>query len=646
MVIVQTRTGKCEFLQLQNTSDQTATEDLFIAAKNCHAEGDARSAEKYYKQVLKLDPGNSSAIYLLAVLLHENGRNIRALSLLRKGLDTVGDQLQLYNLFSTILNAIGNWDEAEQAARKAIKIDPTNSEIWLNLARSLAHKKEFKEAQESYIRHTQLSPNSSTGFCELASVFNASGNFVSAVKAAKSATTLNPDSAKAYNSLGVAEFSLGNLENARRSFFTAHKINQDDHQISANLSSVYYAQGLHAKAIKILEGIIKQDPKNKFVILTLGIYFSEIGEKKKSLYHFKKLLELDENNIDGYYGLASSGTICLTEKQIERMVKLAENSSILLKDRMKLNFGVGYQLDLQKNYDQAFSFFKKANELIKENVLESSNKYDYLKQEELFEGIKSNFSEDLFSDREDYGLITDRLIFIIGMPRSGTSLIEKIVGSHSNVFGAGEREEISKVVNNLALNCGKKDQYAECASLLDKSAIREAGEFYLDALTRTTTSQFVCDKMPLNFIHLGFIYLMFPNAKVIHCKRDFRDIALSCYFQNFSHPYPWSYNFSDIQHYLSVYSDLMNHWKKVLPTDIIEMDYEELIGDFENNVRRLLDSLNLQWDSSCLEFYKSEGVVQTSSKWQVREPINAGSVSKWKKYEKYLPAELLSAYPN
>ena len=110
---------------------------------------------------------------------------------------------------------------------------------------------------------------------------------MSAVKAAKSATALSPDSAKAYNSLGVAEFSLGNLENARRSFFTAHKINQDDHQISANLSSVYYAQGFHAKAIKILEDIIKQDPKNKFVILTLGIYFSEIGEKKKSLYHFE-----------------------------------------------------------------------------------------------------------------------------------------------------------------------------------------------------------------------------------------------------------------------------------------------------------------------------------------------------------------------
>ncbi|MAQ03806.1 MAG: hypothetical protein CMM20_05630 [Rhodospirillaceae bacterium] len=438
---------------------------------------------------------------------------------------------------------------------------------------------------------------------------------------------------------------MGNLENARRSFFKANKINKNDPQISANLSSVYYAQGLYTKAIKILEDIVELHPNNKFVILTLGIYFSEIGEKQKSLYHFKKLLELDENNIDGYYGLASSGTICLTEKQIERMIQLAESPSILLRDKMKLNFGVGYQLDLQKNYDRAFSFFKKANELVREDNTKLYNKYDCLKQEELFKEIKSNFTEGFFRDREDYGLITDRLIFIIGMPRSGTSLIEKIVSSHRNVFGAGEREEISKAVNNLAANYGKKDQYAKCASLLDKRAIREAAEFYLESLTRTTNSLFVCDKMPLNFIHLGFIYLMFPNAKVIHCKRDFRDIALSCYFQNFSHPYPWSYNFSDIQHYLSVYSDLMNHWKKVLPMDIIETGYEELIDDFENNVRILLDSLNLPWDDSCLEFYKSEGVVQTASKWQVREPINSGSVSKWKKYEKHLPSELISAYP-
>ena len=621
------------------------TEDLFSAAKNSHAEGDIRSAEKHYKQVLRVDPGNSNALYLLAVLLHENGRSIRALSLLRKGLDAVSDPVPLFNLCSTILNTVGNWDEAEEAARKAIKIDPTNSETWLNLARSLAYKKEFKESQDSYIKHTQLSPKSSIGFCELATVFNASGNFVSAVKAAESATTLNPHSAKAYNSLGVAEFSLGNLENARRSFFTANKINQNDPQICVNLSSVYYAQGLYAKAIQILEDIVELDPNNKFVILTLGIYFSEIGEKTKSLYHFKKLLELDENNIDGYYGLASSGTICLTEKQIERMAKLADSSSILLRDKMKLNFGVGYQLDLQKNYDRAFSFFKKANELVREDNTKLYNKYDCLKQEELFKEIKSNFTEGFFRDRDDYGLITDRLIFIIGMPRSGTSLIEKIVSSHRNVFGAGEREEISKAVNNLAANYGKKDQYAKCASLLDKRAIREAAEFYLESLTRTTNSLFVCDKMPLNFIHLGFIYLMFPNAKVIHCKRDFRDIALSCYFQNFSHPYPWSYNFSDIQHYLSVYSDLMNHWKKVLPMDIIETGYEELIDDFENNVRILLDSLNLPWDDSCLEFYKSEGVVQTASKWQVREPINSDSVSKWKKYEKHLPSELISAYP-
>ena len=632
-------------MQPQNTSDHMVTEDLFSAAKNFHAEGDIRSAEKHYKQVLRLDPGNSNALYLLAVLLHENGRSIRALSLLRKGLDAVSDPVPLFNLCSTILNTVGNWDEAEEAARKAIKIDPTNSEPWLNLARSLAYKKEFKESQDSYIKHTQLSPKSSTGFCELATVFNASGNFVSAVKAAESATTLNPHSAKAYNSLGVAEFSLGNLENARRSFFTANKINQNDPQISVNLSSVYYAQGLYTKAIKILEDIVELDPNNKFVILTLGIYFSEIGEKKKSLYHFKKLLELDENNIDGYYGLASSGTICLTEKQIERMIQLAESPSILLRDKMKLNFGVGYQLDLQKNYDRAFSFFKKANELVREDNTKLYNKYDCLKQEELFKEIKSNFTEGFFRDREDYGLITDRLIFIIGMPRSGTSLIEKIVSSHRNVFGAGEREEISKAVNNLAANYGKKDQYAKCASLLDKRAIREAAKFYLESFTRTTNSQFVCDKMPLNFIHLGFIYLMFPNAKVIHCKRDFRDIALSCYFQNFSHPYPWSYNFTDIQHYLSIYSDLMNHWKKVLPMDIIETGYEELIDDFENNVRILLDSLNLPWDDSCLEFYKSEGVVQTASKWQVREPINSGSVSKWKKYEKHLPSELISAYP-
>ena len=181
---------------------------------------------------------------------------------------------------------------------------------------------------------------------------------------------------------------------------------------------VYYAQGLYTKAIKILEDIVELDPNNKFVIFSLGIYFSEIGEKKKSLYHFKKLLELDKNNIDGYYGLASSGTICLTEKQIERMIQLAESPSILLRDKMKLNFGVGYQLDLQKNYDRAFSFFKKANELVREDNTRLYNKYDCLKQEELFKEIKSNFTEGFFRDREDYGLITDRLIFIIGMPLS------------------------------------------------------------------------------------------------------------------------------------------------------------------------------------------------------------------------------------
>jgi len=229
---------------------------------------------------------------------------------------------------------------------------------------------------------------------------------------------------------------------------------------------------------------------------------------------------------------------------------------------------------------------------------------------------------------------SDRPVFIVGMPRSGTSLIEQILASHPQVFGAGELTDIVRLPLSLHTMLGTERKYPQCLSLLTQDRIDTFAQHYLDKLASLSPdASRVIDKMPGNFMHLGFIELLFPDARIIHCMRDPLDTCLSCYFQDFSRSHPYSYDLENLGAFYNEYRKIMQHWRSVLSIPMYEIQYEELVADQEMKSRELVEFCGLEWDERCLNFHETKRYVGTASYDQVRQPMYKKSAGRWKNYE-------------
>jgi len=241
------------------------------------------------------------------------------------------------------------------------------------------------------------------------------------------------------------------------------------------------------------------------------------------------------------------------------------------------------------------------------------------------------------------GLQSELPVFVVGMMRSGTTLAEQILASHPSVHGAGELQEFASLVGSLPQRLGVSIPYPECMERLDASSIHRLAEPLLEDLRRRGGgAPRVVDKNPLNFLHLGVIAALFPQATIIHCRRDPMDTCVSCYFQNFADPFPFKLDLTRLGHYYRQYERLMWHWSQVLPTRIFELAYEDLVGDQEAVSRRLIQHCGLPWDDRCLGFYQTSRPVRTASALQVRKPIYGTAIGRWQRYAEHL-APLLDA---
>ncbi|MCP4411189.1 MAG: sulfotransferase [Gammaproteobacteria bacterium] len=322
------------------------------------------------------------------------------------------------------------------------------------------------------------------------------------------------------------------------------------------------------------------------------------------------------------------------------MEKLLENNSVTDKQRMQLCFGLGKAFEEIKQYDRAFNFLSQGNK-IKRN----SYRYDVLEDKAIFTRIMDVFDRRFFDEHSDYGNSKDSPIFIVGMPRSGTTLVEQILSSHQKVYGAGELDDLKHVLMTTTPKL-TQDIFPEGVMKLDRDDITRIADKYIRKLNQYNIDgkDYVSNKMTTNFIYIGMIRILFPNSKVIHCKRDPRDTCLSCFKNNFEGYLPFTYDLTELGQYFCIYQRLMSHWHTVLPGYIFDIQYEDLITDQETETRKMIDYCGLCWDEKCLSFHKSDRIVKTSSFSQVRRPINRNSIHIWEQYKKQLEP-LLSALP-
>jgi len=622
-------------------------------------------ADKYFRKILKKYPKQPDALHLLGVVCAQLGKKSKAVKLITKAIKFNPTAGIYHRNLGLILSETGNKNKAIFCLKKAILLDDKDAQSHNDLGVLYSSSGRVDDAIKEFQHSVDKDPRNFLAYTNLGDHLLLIGDVKLSVDSFKSAIQLNPRFADAYNGLGNAYRLLGKWDEAAAYYNKAIEVDPKHKDAYNSLGNLLREQQKTIEAIKLYRQAIEIDPQHKDAYNGLGNALRETGEIKKAVSMYMRAIEIDPNNDVAYNNLGNSlsdqgdinGAIAAYYKSIEinpeyaeayrhlaNVKKYAEDDpdirlieSLYMKNgvsdeqRMHLCFALGKIYEDIGEYYRSMDFIQNGNQLKRSLI-------DYSKSEEqfLFDEIIETFSKRLFSHYDDSGCLNDTPIFILGMPRSGTSLVEQIIASHPLVYGGGELNNLPKLEKNICSDLADSS-YPRCVESLDMSVIYNIGEEYIDSIRKNTMiERFVTDKMPLNFLRIGLIKLILPNAKIIHCMRDPMDNCLSIYKNYFPRSYKWSYDMSELGGYYKSYLKIMEHWRDVLPECFYDVSYERLVSDQYEETKKMLDYCDLQWSDSCLSFHKTKRVVGTASNAQVRNPIYNDSVNLWRKYEKEL----------
>jgi tetratricopeptide (TPR) repeat protein len=364
-----------------------------------------------------------------------------------------------------------------------------------------------------------------------------------------------------------------------------------------------------------------------------------VGRQEDAIKAYRECIRLHPNNGPTYWSLANLKTYRLAADDIEAMKAELEKGSAGEESRINFLFALAKAYEDRGEFDTAWEYYVDGN--AERRV---SEYYDPVRAEHLNDRTIEVFDRDFLAEHTGQGHPDPAPIFVLGLPRSGSTLIEQILASHSQVEGTAELPYVSHCTSSLNLNRADGVNYPEAVRELGPKHWKALGKQYLQSaeMHRTEGAAFFIDKMPNNFPAVGFIHLMLPNAKIIDARRHPLDSCLSCFRQLFARGQTFTYDLTDIGEYFLEYQRLMDHWHDVLPGRILTVQYEETVADFENQVQRLLDYCDLPWEEGCVRFYETDRPVRTASSEQVRQPVNEKAVNFWRNYEGKL-GELVEA---
>ena len=388
------------------------------------------------------------------------------------------------------------------------------------------------------------------------------------------------------------------------------------------------------EALEIYNKILNIDKKNPEILVSKGHLQKTFGDLKGSIDSYKKSYKIDQYYGDAYWSLANLKTYQFNDEEIMQLEKMTQDEFINDNEKIYMSFALGKAFEDRGEYDKSFTNYQNGNSLKKEFT-----KFDLKLFDEECKNQKEVCTRDLFDSKADWGLETKEPIFVLGLPRVGSTLIEQILASHSMVEATHELPNILALSHKLNLRKvqEKTSRYPEILLSLSAPQLKMIGEQYIkDAEIFRTNKPFFIDKMPNNFRHIGLIKLILPNAKIIDIRRNSMSACFSCYKQLFAEGQEFTYDFGDLAGYYNNYVELMEHWNQVLPNQILSIKYEDLINDFEYSVNKILNYCNLDFEDECLSFYKNKRSVRTPSSEQVRQPIYRKGLDYWKNYDAYL----------
>jgi tetratricopeptide (TPR) repeat protein len=575
------------------------------------ASGESTEAGEHFRRAIALDPSFAEAHNNLGQMLLDGGMAADALPYLLEAVRLQPNQAAVHLNASHALQDLGRLGEAKAACLESIRLNPGMAQAYARLGDVLRQQGCLRDALAWLEQAIDLEPANAGYWQSLAELHELLMNFADAVGCWERVLSLRGDNAAAHLALGWALQEESRLQEAREHYLAAQRLR----------------------------------PQWVAPVVNLGGVHEELGELAEAEAAFRRALQLQPSYALPHSRLANLLRAKLPESDLAALEKRLADLESDSAARAHLSFSLAHVLDARGDYSRAAACLREANQI---NIQESARRnipYAAEDHERFVDGMLAVFQPEFFARVAEAGLTTKRPVFVVGLPRSGTTLIEQVLASHPQVHGAGELRLVRKTFEALPSEVNAAAHPLECVSRLETAAVRRMAARHLDRLAALDAgnSARIVDKMPDNYMYLGLLTVLFPRATIIHCRRDARDVALSCWMADFRSIF-WASNVEHLASRIRQYRRLMDAWQRVLPAPIHHIDYEDAIDDLEGTARRLIAACDLPWDPACLEYHQLRRPVRTASVVQVRQPIYRTSVGRWKHYEHEL-ADLFGRLP-
>ena len=557
----------------------------------------------------------------LGVALRQMGRNAEALLPLQKGAAWSPDNADGHNNLGVALMEMGRLVEAEQSYLRALQIDPDYAQVHNNLGNNFRKMQKPEQAEICYRRAMEIMPDYAAAYNNMGIAQKELGRLAEAKDSVLRSLELTPEDADAHNNLGAILLDMGLFDQAELSCRRALQIAPDHVKAINNLAIALKEMMRPSEAESSYKRALSIVPDDVDALHGMANLHLENGEAEKARRIYVSILKDHPANLAVRHSMALSCSGREGDENFTALVELAQ-APLSRQDSIFQHFAQGKCYDDRGEYEKAFFHYSEGARL-KRALLD----YHADRAAQRFAEVAHDFDHETMKRLQGAGHPSDLPVFVLGMPRSGTTLVEQIISSHPEVHGMGELGELFNIIER-----------GGTAHQSEREKIARWGKDYISAMQmRAPHASRITDKMPTHFFAIGLIHLMLPNAKIIHVRRSPLDTCLSCFTQLFNRAHEYSYDLAELGRYYVGYAGLMEHWRRVLPEGVfLEVGYEDVVSDPEGQVRRMVEYCGLEWNEACLDFHRNKRPIQTASVMQVRLPMYRSSVGRWRHYEPYL----------
>ncbi|HTU20061.1 MAG TPA: tetratricopeptide repeat protein [Gemmataceae bacterium] len=556
----------------------------------------------HFRRAVELSPQFGPAQTNLGQLLLDIGQPYEALPHCREGVRLQPDSAAAHNNLGNALRRLGELTEAKACYTEALRLAPNTPVILDNLGQSMQAERKYEEAVRWYEQALQLEPKALHIRTHLAEALSEKQDFAAAEAQLKIVLENLPDHPEAHFALARMRCEQGRIEEALAEY----------------------------------RSLLQRQPHNVAVNQLLGDLLLELNQPEEAVACFRRSLVHNPTFAPALAQLATHLRDKMSPDEEERLRRLIDEPQLPAPHRAAVHYGLAHLCDARGEYEQAAQLLERANALELAVRNERGQIYNPEVHANFMDGMVQLFTPQLFARTRGFGSDSERPIFIVGLPRSGTTLLEQVIASHSRVHGAGELRLVRDLFEKLGTNGDfvSEEVALEALRVIDADGVRRLADSHLEQLRAiNATTDRITDKMPDNYMYLGFLALLFPRARFLYCRRDPRDIAVSCWITQFR-TIPWANHPEHLASRFAQHQRIMAHWQEVLPVPVLEVNYEDMVEDLETVAQRALDFCGLSFEPACLEFHRTRRQVKTASVSQVRQPIYRRSLARWRNYEK------------